>query len=546
MDTDNQTWEEFTVSYFSDNDDDDARHVIHQCSTSPIARCLLQNKVFWGPLCEFRHICQPPTITSFVKYCIDFGPEYMFSLDIDRKDFYEFLATALASLPGIGDVISCCDLQHGVQISEEDCKGEAPEHHILNMDDEHLTDCEIKAFCQLFPFMKHLKTLVLSCSDFSPEGALHLARNLAFLTSLEELDLTENKIGDDGFANIIPHIRHIYNFEVADSVVSVNPGLQICSRHTCRFLPSFSLKLNCTRLSDVGMAELTVHARSLRHVTELDLGRNGISDDGAAALANSFCHLTRLRVLILYINNILSNGALSLSMGLRFLQHLRVLSLGANNIDDKGVTELARQFVYICNIEVLKLDHTGMTHKGVIAIAAQVHHIPRLKQLNLGKNRIGDLGVRALTEVFPSLRHLQELFLWDCGITSSGAEDITNRMTHLVQLRELQLAHNDITLDSLQLLVSGFLSTPWLSKVDLRGVRASELGTQAEGMFYSFVESLEGSVGLYSGYRRLEDELRWGTEDEDANYRRYRLGSGNNTKIVTDRLSILFSVRLEN
>ncbi|XP_078668982.1 uncharacterized protein LOC144910164 [Branchiostoma floridae x Branchiostoma belcheri] len=541
MDEDDQTWEEFAVAYFSGSDADDARHVIHQCSTSPIARCLLQNKVFWGALCEFRHICQPPTITSFVKYCIDFGPEYIFSLEIDRKDFYEFLATALASLPGIGDVISECT-KDGAQTLEEERT--APEHHILNMDDEHLTDCEVKAFCQLFPYMKHLKTLVLSCSDFSADGVLHLAQNLAFLTSLEELDLTENKIGDNGLSNIIPYIRHIYNLEVAASVVSVNPGLQFCSRQVA--LPSFSLKLNCTRLSDVGVAAMAVHARTLRHVTELDLGRNCIGDDGAAALANSFCHLCRLRVLILYINNICSKGAVAISKGLRFLRCLRVLSLGANNIGDRGVTELTLQFVHISSMEVLKLDHTMMTHKGVIAIAAQLYHMPRLKQLDLGKNKIGDLGARALAEVFPRLRRLQHLFLWDCGITSSGAEDISNRMVHLVQLRELQLAHNDIALESLQLLVPGFLATPSLSKVDLRGVRTSELGTQAEGMFYSFVESLEGSVGLYSGYRGQEDGLRWQTEDEDLDYRRYRLGDGANTKIVTDRLSILFSLRLDD
>ncbi|XP_078588923.1 uncharacterized protein LOC144869450 [Branchiostoma floridae x Branchiostoma japonicum] len=543
MEEDSQTWEEFAIAYFSDRDADDARHVIHQCSTSPVVRCLLQNKVFWGPLCEIRHICQPPpTITSFVRYCVDFGPEYMFSLEIDRKDFYEFLATSLASLPGIGDVISDCDVRYGTQTPGEDVD---PEHHILNMDDESLTDWEIKALCQLFPFLKHLKTLVLSCSHFSSEGALHLARNLAFLTSLEELDLTENKIGDDGISNFVPHIRHIYNLEVMDSVVSMNPGLQLCSRNP--FLPSFSLKLNCTRLSDVGMATLAAHARSLRHLTELDLGRNGIGDDGAAALANSFCHLSRLRVLILYINNISSDGAVALSKGLRFLQRLRVLSLGANHIGDRGVAELAGQFVHICNIEVLNLDHTGMTHKGVIAIAAQVHHLPRLKQLDLGKNKIGDLGARALAEVFPRLRCLQDLFLWDCGITSTGAEVISNRMVHLAQLRELHLANNDITLDNLQLLVSGFLASPSLSKIDLRGVRVSELGTQAEGMFYSFVKRLKGSVDLHGGYCGKEDGLRWHTGDGDSEYEMYRLGSVNrSTKVVTDRLSILFSVRLHD
>ncbi|KAI8485674.1 hypothetical protein Bbelb_366930, partial [Branchiostoma belcheri] len=385
MDEDDQTWEEFAVAYFSDSDADDARHVIHQCSTSPIARCLLQNKVFWGPLCEFRHICRPPTITSFL--------------------WHHFLGS-VTSFP----------IARRMAPKLRRKKGQPPEHHILNLDDEHLTDCEVKAFCQLFPYMKHLKTLVLSCSDFSADGALHLAQNLAFLTSLEELDLTENKIGDNGLSNMIPYIRHIYNLEVAASVVSVNPGLQFCSRQVA--LPSFSLKLNCTRLSDVGVAALAVHARTLRHVTELDLGRNCIGDDGAAALAKVSA-------------------------------------------------------TYFCAAYGFSVSEPTIS---VVTGGDRV-----VSALDLGKNKIGDLGARALAEVFPRLRRLQHLFLWDCGITSSGAEDISNRMVHLVQLRELQLAHNDIALESLQLLVPGFSLRRRFPKLICAGYERPNLAHKLRG-----------------------------------------------------------------
>ena len=167
-----------------------------------------------------------------------------------------------------------------------------------------------------------------------------LAAKIATLSNVLSLDLSCNKIGDEGAASLAALTQ----------------------------LRSLSLKYN--DISSTGAARLA----TLANLQSLDLQSNYIGDDGIKSLSS----IARLTSLNIWGNRVSAKGAEYLAS----LGDLAALVLSYNKIEDAGATFLAG----LKNLTSLELIGNGIGNEGVAKLAA----LAKLAVLRLSYNHIGD------------------------------------------------------------------------------------------------------------------------------------------------------------
>ncbi len=161
-----------------------------------------------------------------------------------------------------------------------------------------------------------LKLQVLRLKQITGTKAVVLVEALKGNSSLTELNLSGNNIGDHGATGLAGALKK-------------NTSLR-------------ELNLFGNNIGDVGAAGLAGALDENSSLTWLDLSANKIGDDGTTALARALQKTTSLTVLVLSHNKIGDDGAYSLADALKKNTSLKWLNLSRNNIGDDGVTRVAR------------------------------------------------------------------------------------------------------------------------------------------------------------------------------------------------------------
>ncbi|XP_054794119.1 F-box/LRR-repeat protein 3-like [Prosopis cineraria] len=194
--------------------------------------------------------------------------------------------------------------------------------------------------------------------------------------SLEELDLTDNEIDDEGLRSI-----------------------SRCSRLS-------SLKLGiCLNITDKGLAYV---GKSCSKLKELDLYRStGITDLGISAIA---CGCPRLETInVAYCTDITDGSLISLSKCLE----LKTLEIrGCLLVTSKGLTAIAPNCKQLSRLDIkkcYKIDDSGM-----IPLACWSQN---LKQINLSYSSVTDVGLLSLASI--SCLHTFSLLTLQ-GVTPRG------------------------------------------------------------------------------------------------------------------------------
>lgn len=126
-----------------------------------------------------------------------------------------------------------------------------------------------------------------------------------------------------------------------------------------------SLNLTCNKIGDEGAAAIA-GSPTLSHLTSLDLGSNEIGDDGAVAIAGSST-LTSLTKLHVGGNRVGPEGAAALA-GSGTLTRLTSLNLGYNNLGDEGAVAIAGSG-NLTRLSSLNLNDNYIGSRGAEALA---------------------------------------------------------------------------------------------------------------------------------------------------------------------------------
>ncbi|MFY9590228.1 hypothetical protein [Rickettsia endosymbiont of Halotydeus destructor] len=179
-------------------------------------------------------------------------------------------------------------------------------------------------------------TLNLPCKEIGDAETKHIAEALKTNTTLTELNLSYNKIGDEG-------------------AIAIGDGF-----------------------NDMAL-------------TSLNLENNYIGDEGAIAIGRGLKNNTILTSLNLHYNQIGYEGAIAIGEGLKSNMALNSLNLWYNEIEEEGAIAIIERIKNNMALTSLNLGRNKIKKEAAIAIIERIKDNMALTSLNLGEVQIGDV-----------------------------------------------------------------------------------------------------------------------------------------------------------
>ncbi|XP_078514934.1 NACHT, LRR and PYD domains-containing protein 12-like [Lissotriton helveticus] len=295
----------------------------------------------------------------------------------------------------------------------------------LDLSKNILRDAGVKRLCK---GLKHpnckLETLRLDHCSLTSSCCEDLASVLETNTSLTELDLRWNELGDAGVKKLCEGLKH--------------PN---CKLQTLR-LERCSLTGSCC-------GDLASALETNSSLTELDLRWNELGDAGVKKLCEGLKHPNcKLQTLRLNRCSLTGSCCGDLASALETNTSLTELHLGWNEyLGDAGVKKLCEGLKHPnCKLQKLRLESCSLTGSCCEDLASVLETNTSLTWLDLRNNEVlGDTGVEKLCE---GLKHpnckLQTLRLDRCSLTDSCCEDLASVLETNTSLTELELGGNEL------------------------------------------------------------------------------------------------------
>ncbi|CAH1238994.1 NLRC3 [Branchiostoma lanceolatum] len=247
-------WSLYIREYFQ-QDSDAALRLEESYPDNEVVMALLEDRFFWYWVCRYweDRTDLPNTLSDALTYCIPHGTssEYMESHGFATyREFFSSLLDALEALPNTTKTIQNSDYTY------------------VSLSGRTLSDNDVEALANLFPYLRGLKSLFLANCGLSAKAATSMARQLHLLHTLTTLELRNNNIGDDGVEAIseaFPHLKELR-----------------------------TLQINKNSITNVGgraMAKRLVHLQELQ---DIYLAENELALS-LSSLAKAFVNMTRLQ-----------------------------------------------------------------------------------------------------------------------------------------------------------------------------------------------------------------------------------------------------------
>ncbi|KAL7404193.1 hypothetical protein ABVT39_011234 [Epinephelus coioides] len=378
-----------------------------------------------------------------------------------------------------------------------------------------------EALGRLLPVLKASKTALLSGCNLTGRCCKSISSALSLKSSsLEELDLSRNKLQDSGVTLLSDGLKSpnckLQRLRLAGckftergcaalgSSLKSNPAhLRVLDltgndltdggvTKLCEFLAEprcglETLSLNCCWLSAGCCRPLTSALSSSSDFKELDLSNNHLMDQGAELLSDWLrTPQCRLKTLRLALCEFTEKGCAALGSSLKSNPaHLRVLDLAGNDLRDGGVTNLCEFLAEPrCGLETLSLNYCRLSAERCRSLTSALSSSSDLKELDLSWNQLMDQGAELLSDWLrkPQCR-LKTLRLAGCEFTERGCAALGSSLkSNPAHLRVLDLTGNDLR-DSDVTKLCEFLAEPrcGLETLRLAGCEFTERGCAALG-----------------------------------------------------------------
>lgn len=263
-----------------------------------------------------------------------------------------------------------------------------------------------------------LKELRLVDCQLSETDITALSVALPMLSSLEDLDLSNNKLLVKGMENFT-------------SSLGSTPQLK-------------SLKLSMCGLNKDSFSILGQALRFITGLEQLDLSCNKEASGGLASMATNLTHLKHLKSLDLHLCCLTKEDLLALVQVASSLQELRELDLSSN----KGVGDTLQDLLHtlpLHQISKLPLNNCALSTSACHALAANMVNFKQLERLNLSWNKCVGENLREFLEPMKETdSKLQELRLSSCNLTTEDVLHIESACQRgvLSRLKQLDLSYN--------------------------------------------------------------------------------------------------------
>ncbi|CAH1237811.1 NLRP7 [Branchiostoma lanceolatum] len=257
-------WTLYIREYFQ-QDSDAATGLEERYPDNEVVMALLEEPFFWHWVCRYWKYNAddlPQTLSEAVIYGIQLGTSSEYMESHGFATYREFLSSTLGALEALPNTTE--------SLQNSDYR---PIYTSLSLSVFTLSDNDVEALANLFPYLRGVENLHLSHCGLSAEAAKSLAGQLHLTHALIGLDLSSNKIGDDGLeaiAETVSHLKELWTFNVNDNSI--------------------------TNVGGRALAKRLVHLQELQ---KIDLGKNELALS-LSSLAKAFVNMTRLQTVGLW------------------------------------------------------------------------------------------------------------------------------------------------------------------------------------------------------------------------------------------------------
>ena len=318
-----------------------------------------------------------------------------------------------------------------------------------------------------------LKNLNCNSNNMTGQVAEYLANVIKNNSGLEQLSLFGNNL-KSCTGVILKALEETFKLKVLNlgsnnmtgevienlaRVIKNNPNLE-------------ELFLSDNKLGASAVVILKALERSSK-LTILNLNSNNMTGQVAKHLANVIKNNSSLEELCLLDNNLRFSTAVILQ-ALEEHSTLKILNLSSNHITSQVAENIANVIHNNSNLEKLDLANNELGPSAVVILQALKHN-SKLTVLNLNNNKITGQVAKDLASVIKSNSGLRHLYLFDNDLKSSAVV-ILKALEGNAQLETLELSNNNITREVAENLASMIENN---SNLKMLGLGNNELGPSA-------------------------------------------------------------------
>ncbi|XP_059815319.1 NACHT, LRR and PYD domains-containing protein 14-like [Hypanus sabinus] len=247
-------------------------------------------------------------------------------------------------------------------------------------------------------------------------GADDLASALSTNPSLTELNLSGNKLGDSGVKLVSAALRNpeckIQRLWLID-VGLTDSGVEDLASALSTNTSLMELDMSENELGDAGVKIVSAALRNPEcKIQKLRLTRVSLTDSGAEDLVSTLSTNPSLTELNLSGNELGDSGVKLVSAALRNPEcKIQKLQLDKVGLTDSGAEDLVSTLSTNPSLTVLNLGLNSLTDRSVPALYRLILTLPNLEWICLGSNQFSEIGgkeLRCLQGVRPGLRVICE------------------------------------------------------------------------------------------------------------------------------------------
>ncbi|XP_041960827.1 uncharacterized protein LOC121719377 isoform X3 [Alosa sapidissima] len=346
-------------------------------------------------------------------------------------------------------------------LSSPDCKLQT-----LRLADCKLTDKSYEMVASVLQSPNSLQELDLSDNDLGDSGAQLLSKGLSSSNcKIHTLRLTDCKLSEKScgiVASVLQSPNSLIELDLNYNDLG-DSGVQLLSKG----LSSSHCKLQTLRLAKCTLSEkscgiVATVLQSPNSLIELDLNYNDLRDSGvqllSKGLSSPHCKLQTLR---LAKCKLLEKSCGIVATVLQSPNSLIELDLSHNDLRDSGVQLLSKGLSSPhCKLQTLRLAECTLTEKSFVSVASVLQSSNSLIELDLSHNDLRDSGVQLVSKGLTSPHcKLQTLRLAECKLSEKSCGIVATVLQSPNSLIELDLSHNDVGDTGVQLVSKG-LSSP--------------------------------------------------------------------------------------
>ncbi|MGH0162340.1 UNVERIFIED_CONTAM: hypothetical protein FKN15_049508 [Acipenser sinensis] len=300
--------------------------------------------------------------------------------------------TALVFVMNTGGVSVCLDLA-GCSM-ERDCLEVLPSCktiHTLMFIGGHITELGATKLAIAIQHCHHLEEINLGNNAATVDGILSLVKTMSTCSSIEKIHvvLSNNHVSEEGLCSLSRSLN------VCPNVVEVEGRLTSCNiqpRHLEKLFQTVKLcsdleelDLSDNVLGDQGLARLIKHLPGLQGVRVINVSNNLVTMKSILCLAGSLCTCKNICEVDMSLreSDIHARNMDSLCRRLTQCEGLAELDFSDSVLDDKSIEKLLSHLPQLQPLKLLNISNSRISTEGALLLVQSLLHCERVRAVEL-------------------------------------------------------------------------------------------------------------------------------------------------------------------